>query len=739
MFGNLANIAKIRAAQEAAQTAKQSKKLVASPVFTVATPKVKRDEVSDEPIRPTEQVPIRKKINVPIHRDHTSSQVGEVKLRNPDLANRLSQVNPPTEGFPREQLTVPISPLEQVTDESIFEAAADPAVKLFLPRYRLAEQTVSGQLQYKVLLQKSSQGGNLIVLLEKYPAQAIAEASRTASEIEHAVSVLLRYNVGGTANVQKELEFREVTIQDNGLKAQLAIPSLSELTQIYQAMSEPASGATLVVRRLINVALPVEVPTDERAILWLITKVPIPDGAPAAAFPVRDDSIATLYRPTSRTFDDILPFVFPPALHGNIFQEAVDVANGQKFGLINHQRVYKNIPYRYFQDQAEPHIFYFLPDSFKIARRPESPHYPFMSIRFTSKDGSLSQTLVTLDYVAIPYIDPERIEQAAKDLAPEAGNSTSDEPISFQPLLVNACKLRMALPRAGTDTGPFQERTGALVSLRDGIHDSLTLDLENFQSVYDALFGASSVLFKGEIIVDVSAQQREVIPFAARINDLAGELFDYKETIDLATGCVSAVLTNAIESPVVINNLSASLSNGEEEFAAILQGISFTPAPVVKPGETISFVIVPTVPLATATEGNKTLDAVFDLAAIQVQPNKESVWNAILDPNTPAKYEKKIQVKTFKQLFDAPAGSADKQILTIILDFEGNDSVDLSAEKLETEVTLRLPISDYILKRTDSGIYRYKITVIRLKSRTKDEDWRTDTTGILFPDIPVGV
>jgi hypothetical protein len=52
--------------------------------------------------------------------------------------------------IPRDQITVPICSVEDVTDTVLFEGAADPTKKFYLPRYRIAEQNVSGQQQYQI-------------------------------------------------------------------------------------------------------------------------------------------------------------------------------------------------------------------------------------------------------------------------------------------------------------------------------------------------------------------------------------------------------------------------------------------------------------------------------------------------------------------------------------------------------------------------------------------------------------
>ncbi|MGA7880210.1 MAG: hypothetical protein WCD63_04990, partial [Terrimicrobiaceae bacterium] len=58
-----------------------------------------------------------------------------------------------------------------------------------------------------------------------------------------------------------------------------------------------------------------------------------------------------------------------------------------------------------------------------------------------------------------------------------------------------------------------------------------------------------------------------------------------------------------------------------------------------------------------------------------------------------------------------------------------------NAERLEADAKVRLSLVDYILRRLDTGQYRYAVTVIRASGQSRDSEWRTDRTGILFPQI----
>ena len=85
----------------------------------------------------------------------------------------------------------------------------------------------------------------LTIYLEKFPAPEIEAAARDAAELlPTGLAVLLRFRVLMNANAVSEVErtFQEVTSEDGGIRAVLNLASIGEMNQIYQALTENASG-----------------------------------------------------------------------------------------------------------------------------------------------------------------------------------------------------------------------------------------------------------------------------------------------------------------------------------------------------------------------------------------------------------------------------------------------------------------------------------------------------------------
>ncbi len=694
-------------------------------------------------------------------------KIQTVRLVNPRLADLIAKVRLPPAGVKRSEVKVPISPTDQVTDQVLFEDGTDATKKFFLPRYRL----VVHNQQFQLSLAADGDQWALTAHFEKVPAPEIEQASRGAQEIDHSISVILTHQltVGGSNVGQKEMVFQEVTAEGHGVKAVLRLATLPERDRLYQALTDPALGARLVVRRAVQVGVPSGTPPPPSSRFVMAAPMfmagttaarpavsrhaPVArSGAaqpphPVAAPPQQPQQPAPgggLFRQVTRTLDDVIepkPFVFPPALNGYIFG-TIAPAPGQGLQLVRRQ-VGSNV---YYQDPAEEYLFYYLPDVFKIARVPQSPHVPFMMVQFTAPDDDPSPESIeaTLNYAAVPFIDPDRLEADGATLKERylSGSLPAglDGPV-FEPLLVDSdgLHLQLSLPRAEGSAGPYQERKGAEVDLRTGVHDILTLPIKDFQAVFDALFSPVSLLFDGRIAVDVGDgpdAPSETVPLIARMNNLAGDVFDYEESPDASSGGVRATLKNAIESPVMIKRLSAELEFGDDRVEGRIEDLILDSPRQLQPGEDVQLVVAPAKP----TSGGQPPHALFDLDGVDVLPDKEAIWNAILDPYT-SQYLRIIHVQTFKEMFDPPADKPDEQILEIDVELKrGSEqavTVSLKPEALETDVKLPVPIGDFVLKREDQGEYSYRVTAIR-RQQAKEGDWKTasrDTLWVLSSEV----
>jgi hypothetical protein len=198
---------------------------------------------------------------------------------------------------------------------------------------------------------------------------------------------------------------------------------------------------------------------------------------------------------------------------------------------------------------------------------------------------------------------------------------------------------------------------------------------------------------------------------------------------------VQATLQNITESPVEIASLQATLVHGQERLAANIVGFDTSQPVQLAPGEQVAFTVVP----ADEVRGGEPLHVEYDMSGVHSVPDKDAIWNAILDPSSAQDYLMSIAVKTPASTFSIPAGRAAERIVSLVVDFEGGVSVELNANQLEAKVDVPQPVTNLVLRKENAGSYRYKVNVIRANGQqNRDADWRPpETTTILFPAVQV--
>lgn len=440
------------------------------------------------------------------------------------------------------------------------------------------------------------------------------------------------------------------------------------------------------------------------------------------------------YQVVTRTLDDPVepePFIFPFELHRYIYQ-GLTGTTGPDAQSVRRQVVWQGAAHGYYQDASQKQLFYYLPDSFKLARRTNPPFYPLMTVHLDAPDDSLESLVVTLDYIARPYVDLARLEAAREELRQFVPASLEAEP-EFQPLVAAETPLfNLALPRADTSTGPFQPREGASVHLRDGIMDSLTLTPAQFQAVFDALMGGSTILLRGEVVVNMGTGATEApIPFEARLDDLIGDLLTYREAV--AADGLDVTIQNAIESPLTIQHLNARLYNEAGVRPADFGGVAF-PVDLAPGAEITGRLTFADAPGDTPSyEGYHALLEAVD--GVTVKPDKSLVWDAILDPTTVASYLTELTIKTFDFIFQPPAGDPNRQVLAIVVDFEHGGSIELNPSTLEVKALLRQDIDDYVVRNITRPHFSYRRTVVRRSGQQRDAAWLPYDSDRLFIDL----
>ncbi|AOY59982.1 hypothetical protein [Desulfococcus multivorans] len=417
------------------------------------------------------------------------------------------------------------------------------------------------------------------------------------------------------------------------------------------------------------------------------------------------------------------PFTFPYNLHGYIFQGIVPGTDAGS-GLIRYRLQSQGKFHTYLQDSANPKMVYYFPDEFKIARRQEAPFTPFITVRVASRTGT-QDTDVLFDYIVAPYTHLQRLDEARPALLaePRFGAAT----VEFQPFLTSDVRFFIDRP---TERGSVQEeRTGVSLVLQDLIKDSLVMKLPDFRVLFDALQRDTASLFLGRMEIEVPGENKEVIPFTARLDDLVGELFLYGVEAGSDAG-YNVSLLNAIESPLQIDALNVSLHLNGQTLPAITQGLTF-PIRNLASGAKVDFKVVPQFPIP----GSHPPEIRISLQDVQVLPDAAAVWDSILDRTT-LEYFNTITVKAIPTLFTPVAGREDEQISVILVEFQGGGTAELTASRLEAQVRIDYPIDDVILRRGLDETYSYTVTVIRVNGRQdRDPEPRRQSAQLFYVSV----
>lgn len=443
-----------------------------------------------------------------------------------------------------------------------------------------------------------------------------------------------------------------------------------------------------------------------------------------------------LFREVTRVLDATSsPFLFDRDLHKYMFSDVSGVA-GQGEGVVRWTVEWKNATHNYYQEVSRPNVFRSVADGFKLVRRPQSPHDPLMALHFDSPDGSPERMQVTLEYTAFKYEDADRLAHAAKELRKMSGVEVPVFlPLSAEPSQV---KFSLALPQADGSRGPLVPREGVIINTQLALKDSLTVPyLGTFDAIWDAMHDATgaAVLFQGQVEVSLG-NLKETIPFIGRMNDMVGELFDYTQVPDEASGGLQVVLRHAIESPVKIKNIAVDLSRGAQAVPGHIQKILAITSTGTKeslplelgPTEEMRLLVAPAAPVP----GSDPLEAVFDLDEVEVVPDREQILKKIVYRQQP-EYTKTITVKTQKEWFQTPAGQEADPIIEVLIAFERGETITLTEHNCEGATVVHFPLLDVMAQKQTPEEYRYGVTVVR-KSGIHEGQMQTSIRDPLWID-----
>ncbi|MGV1004986.1 MAG: hypothetical protein ACOYEV_09525 [Candidatus Nanopelagicales bacterium] len=423
------------------------------------------------------------------------------------------------------------------------------------------------------------------------------------------------------------------------------------------------------------------------------------------------------------------PFSFSPTLHSYIFSGIDPSGSGNR--LIRHSLQFAGRWHTYLQDASRPWVVYVFPDAFKIARRPEAPFTPFATVRVTSApDGSTAGAV--FDYVVAPFLDRARLADARPRLLADPAFGQSK--IEFQPFATS--EVSFAIDRPTASGSVKQQRPDAAVVLSGILKDTLSMPLDDFRLLFDALHSATASLFLGHVDIAVAGASTEVIPFAAKLSDLVGEVFLAQARWG-SDGMLDLSLINGIESPLDVPTLGIYLSSGDQVVRGrVVEGL---PRMGLAPGEGLALRVAPDTALPTGTPP----EVILDTQAVKVLVDAEAAWNSMLDRTTLA-YFRVVRVKLVASVFDPVPGREQEQIQVVLVEFESGGTVELPAPAIrdpanpfaEGSARIDYPIDDVILHRPVGPGYRYTVTVLRANgTQQRDAQPTAASADVLYLSV----
>jgi hypothetical protein len=556
--------------------------------------------------------------------------------------------------------------------------------------------------------------------------------------------------------------------------------AMADRDKIYAAMTKPPY-AQLVIRRSLSLATLLPPPGPpywlslagggfvRRQMDGTADTVPTADEVRAAAGSAgamimrppqpKPPQPMPLYRVAVSAIDSSVNFAFDPVLDQAVFAKLTGVGTSpsgwNRFKLLWQPDAGKpGTWHNYYQDRSQPRAIYFLPDEFLVQRRPASPHRPWLNLSIL-EDGSK----ISLGYVAVPVWDAARTDAATSAL--KATNGVPADLPALQPFAAGNATLRMNLPKGDPSGGPgFVAQPAASVQTDSAINGNVTLSVDDFKPVFDALVSDDSALLMGKVDVVIDGQTTS-IDFTARASRFTGPVLDVDTAADATSGGIALAFRNAIESPVLVSALPVTLNVGQQPVPTQLVSVAppFDPKTPTKllagpngQGEAINLVVARTAP-KDPPAGDST--AAWDVSQVAVQPDGDALLNTILDASIDAHSVRDVKVNLPTVLFKAPSGAPPPpagtppapDAIAIQVEFEAGPTAATfyapqasdTSPLVNQVVHLRTPLRDFLSGQLSGTASQYRYRVRKIYA-TDDHlyDTQTDDRDEMFVTLPPG-
>ena len=396
-----------------------------------------------------------------------------MRILNPIFAEKIVAVGPPVDGVPRDQVQVPISPIDPPTDTTVLETN-DPNIRYFVPTYRLATEQVGGLLQYGATVTPEGAGARLTIVLEPAQHPDIAANAPTALAVGHSLLLFLEYSPARFGHPQEPADGAH---RGGHRASRLPLPRIARSprravhggddprARCPRGRSAGGRRGRAGAQQGRRLAMAVEGPAPVRDRPQHRCPASSCSRSGRKSFQAIEQAMAevtitgtepvTLYRTVTRSIDWSIPFHLDKERHGYVFS-AVNVAPTGAGGGLPYIPRATGDGHRYLQDKARLDIVYYLPDRYELARRPKAGFTPLFSV--TSPPGAaIEDNRVVFTYVARPPRRPGPAGAGHDQLATFVPNGAKP---NLRPLPFINWKYRLTLPGQEPQDRPRPERGG---------------------------------------------------------------------------------------------------------------------------------------------------------------------------------------------------------------------------------------------------------------------------------------
>ncbi len=278
---------------------------------------------------------------------------------------------------------------------------------------------------------------------------------------------------------------------------------------------------------------------------------------------------------------------------------------------------------------------------------------------------------------------------------------------------------------------------GVKISIQDGentfsgskVNLKLPLKLNPGEITSFTVIPSAEILKQEEVIFNLTWEGMQQHEADGSVKNTLGTFSLVHQQMEVGN---TMVVTNPLESSITIDGINGFLEAENKQVPLIIKNTSF---PVtLAHNESFSFDAV----AANNTLKNVEANSFFVWEGLKSQPNKERLFDAIVDTSINAEYESNTKVSLFIdrislesniRLLKVEFKNKEEGPLMETLIFDASDVPNEASGNVEKEAKLSMLIKDYILGSANSGQYWYRITLIKKTDGSHSQNTIGDWTA----------